>query len=180
MSKIGRRPIALPKEVKLEVKDGVVLAEGSRGKLSMQIPQGITVEKQEGMILVKREFDNKKSRSFHGLVRALVANMVEGVSKGFMKELEIKGVGYKSQVKGDTLVLQLGFSHPVEMAISSDLKVTCPAQTRIVVEGIDRQKVGEFAAKVRRIMPPEPYKGKGIRYKDEQLRKKLGKAMAKG
>ena len=180
MSKIGRRPIDLPKEVKLEIKSRSLFIEGPQGKLSLDLPNGILLERQEEKILIKRQLDSKKLRSLHGLVRALVANMVKGVSKGFKKELEIVGVGYKSQVKGNILILQVGFSHNVEIPIGKDLKVTCPSANRIVIEGIDKQKVGELAACVRRVMPPEPYKGKGIRYKAEQVRKKLGKAMAKG
>jgi len=164
----------------LEIKERSIFVEGPKGKMSLELPIGISLEKHEEKILVQRRQDSKKIRSFHGLIRALVANMVEGVSKGFMKELEIVGIGYKSQVKGSSLILQLGFSHNVEIPISKDLKVTCPTANRIVIEGIDKQKVGQLAAYIRRIMPPEPYKGKGIRYKAEQIRKKLGKAMAKG
>lgn len=179
MSKIGKMPIDLPKEVKLEIKGKSIFIEGPKGKLSFDLPNDIVAEQKDQMILIKRQLDTKKTRALHGLARALVANMVKGVTKGFSKELEIVGVGYKSQVKGSILALQVGFSHPVEIPIAKDLKVTCPTPTRIVIEGIDKQKVGELAAVTRRVMPPEPYKGKGIRYKGEQVRKKLGKAMAK-
>jgi large subunit ribosomal protein L6 len=179
MSKIGKRPIALPKEVKFNAQGSSVSVEGPKGKFQYTLPMGIGAEVKDENILVTRGADNKQMRSFHGLARALIANMVKGVSKGFSKELEIVGVGYKAQVKGSSLVLQLGFSHPVEVAIWKELKVSVPSANRIVVEGCDKQKVGEFVAEIRQIMPPEPYKGKGIRYKGEQVRKKLGKAMAK-
>ena len=179
MSKIGKKPIELPKEVKLEIKGTSVLVDGPKGKLSLTLPADITLEQKDQTILIKRRFDSKKLRSLHGLIRALVANMVEGVSKGFSKELEIVGVGYKAQVKNNILDLHLGFSHPLGIPVDKDLKVTCPSPNRIIIEGVDKQKVGQLAATVRKIMPPEPYKGKGIRYKGEQVRKKVGKAMAK-
>ena len=179
MSKIGRRPIALVKEVKFNAQGSSVSVEGPRGKFQYTLPVGISVEVKDQAIFVKRNADNKQMRAFHGLARALINNMVEGVSKGFIKELEIVGVGYKAQIKGSNLVMQLGFSHPVEMPIWKELKVTTPSANKITVEGSDKQKVGQFVAEIRQIMPPEPYKGKGIRYKGEQVRKKLGKAMAK-
>jgi large subunit ribosomal protein L6 len=179
MSRIGRQPISLPKEVKAELKDNFILIEGPKGKLTLEIPYHIVVEVKKEEILVKRKSEDKKTKSLHGTIRALINNMVEGVSKGFKKELEIVGVGYKAQLKGKTLVLNLGFSHPVEMDIPEGIKVSSPSATRITVEGIDKQIVGEFAAKIRRIFPPEPYKGKGIRYTQEIVRRKLGKALAK-
>jgi len=180
MSKIGRKPIQLEKDIKVEIKSPVISIEGLKGKLEYRIPDGISIRKDNGQLIVERTAETKQLRSFHGLVRALVSNMVEGTGKGFTKELEIVGVGYKAQIKGDTLVLNVGFSHLVEIPIWKTLKVSCPALTRIVISGIDKQKVGEFSARIRRIMPPEPYKGKGIRYAGEQVRKKLGKAMTKG
>ncbi|MBN2120105.1 MAG: 50S ribosomal protein L6 [Candidatus Omnitrophica bacterium] len=180
MSKIGRRPIDLPKEVKLEIKGSEVSVKGPKGNFSYRLPNGVTVKLEEQKLSFSREADTKQLRAFHGLARSLVANMITGVSKGFVRELEIVGVGYKAQFKDNTLVLQLGFSHPVEIPVWKDLKVACPSANLIVVEGVDKQRVGQFVAQIRGIMPPEPYKGKGIRYKDEQVRKKLGKAMAKG
>ncbi len=180
MSKIGRKPIDLPSEVKIQVKDGLVTVEGPKGKLEYTLPSGITLREEKAKIFIERKVDTKQLRAFHGLVRALISNMVEGVSKGFKKELEIVGVGYKAELKKGVLFLELGFSHPIEKPIPEGLKVSIPSSTRIVIEGIEKQKVGEFSAQIRKIMPPEPYKGKGVRYVGEQVRKKLGKAMAKG
>ena len=179
MSKIGRKPIPTTKDVKITLNDTHVLVEGPKGKLSFVLPEGISLSQHEGLVVIEKEKDTKRQRMFHGLARSLVANMIEGVTKGFKKELEIVGVGYKAQMKEKLLVLQVGFSHPVEISVEDDLQVTTPSAIRITIEGIDKQKVGEFAARVRRILPPEPYKGKGIRYAGEQVRKKLGKAMAK-
>lgn len=179
MSRIGRKPIELPSQVKVSVQAERIKVEGPKGKLEYSLPSGISVEVKERQIVVKKLEERKELNSFMGLARALINNMVEGVSKGFKKELEIVGVGYKAQMRADKLVLQIGFSHPVEISPPPDLKVSVPQPTRIVVEGIDKQKVGEFSAQLRRIMPPEPYKGKGIRYSGELIRKKLGKAMAR-
>lgn len=179
MSRIGKQPVVLPKEVKVKIEGQSVLVEGSKSKLSLTVPQGIKVETQEGGLAVKRDDDTKELKSLHGTIRMLLANMVEGVTKGFKKELEIVGVGYKAQLKGEKLVLSMGFSHLVERDIPKNLKVSVPSAIRITIEGVDKQAVGEFAAKIRRIYPPEPYKGKGIRYSGEEVRKKLGKALAK-
>lgn len=179
MSRIGKKPILLPKGVKAKVEGGVVVIEGARGKLSLPVPAGIKIEVAADKIIVQRFNETKKVRSLHGTMRALISNIVEGVTQGFRRELEIVGVGYKSQLKGKEIVLNMGFSNPVEMPIPAELKVSTPLPTRIIVEGIDKQKVGEFAARIRRIYPPEPYKGKGIRYVGEEVRKKLGKALAK-
>ncbi|MFC1514534.1 50S ribosomal protein L6 [Candidatus Omnitrophota bacterium] len=180
MSKIGRRPIEVPKEVKVQIKGSSVSVEGPKGTFQWALPLGISLEQKEQTLQVERSHDTKQLRAFHGLARALIANMVQGSSKGFVKELEIVGVGYKAQLKGTTLVMSLGFSHPVIVPIWNDLKVTLPSPTKITVEGCDKQRVGQFTANIRAFMPPEPYKGKGIRYAGEQVRKKLGKAMAKG
>jgi large subunit ribosomal protein L6 len=179
MSRVGKQPIILPKQVKANFKDGMIYIEGPKGRLELRLPYKIKVEIDNEKILVKRESDDKKTKSLHGTIRALINNMVKGVTEGFKKELEIVGVGYKAQLKGQTLVLNLGFSHPIEVSIPKDLKVNLPSQTKISIEGIDKQKVGEFAAQIRRIYPPEPYKGKGIRYAQEAVRRKLGKALAK-
>ncbi|MCK4810616.1 MAG: 50S ribosomal protein L6 [Candidatus Omnitrophica bacterium] len=179
MSRIGRKLIDLPQGVKIEIKDNSVLVEGPKGKISLDIPYLLKVESKDNKISVTRSSETKKIRSLHGTIRALINNMVIGVSSGFKKEMEVIGMGYKTQLKGDTLVLQIGFSHPVEFLIPKDLKVTTPGVNKITVEGINKHTVGQFAAKVRKIYPPEPYKGKGIRYLREVVRKKLGKAMAK-
>ena len=179
MSRIGKKPIAFSTQTKIEIKDDAIFVEGKKGKLSLKIPYGIEVSKEDNQIVVKRKSEDKNIRSLHGTIRALTANMVKGVEEGFKKELEIVGVGYKAQVKGNTLVLDIGFSHPVKVNVPEGVKVQTPAATKIVVEGIDKQKVGQFAAKLRDFYPPEPYKGKGIRYSGEFVRKKLGKAMAK-
>lgn len=179
MSKIGRIPIVLPSGVKVKIEGSLVSVEGPKGKLDYLLRSGIKVLQKDNKILVERAQDTKQMRAFHGLARALIFNMVEGVTRGFKKELEIVGIGYKAEVKKGMLFLNLGFSHPIEKPIPPDLKVTASGN-RIVIEGIDKQKVGEFSAQVRKIAPPEPYKGKGIRYVGEQVRKKLGKAMAKG
>ncbi len=179
MSRIGRKPIPILEKVKVEVKDGVVYVEGPKGKLSLKLDPLINVKVEDNKIVVERKNDSKRAKSMHGTTRALINNMVTGVKEGFKKGLEIVGTGYKAQLKGNTLVLQLGFSHPVEVNIPEDLKVTVEGQNKIFVEGVDKQRVGQFAASIRAIFPPEPYKGKGIRYIGEEVRKKLGKAMAK-
>ncbi|MBU1122900.1 MAG: 50S ribosomal protein L6 [Candidatus Omnitrophota bacterium] len=179
MSRIGKQPVNLPKDVKAKQEGSALLIEGKKGKLSLDVPYGIEVGVDSDKVIVKRNNDSKKLRSLHGTIRALISNIVIGVTEGFKKELEIVGVGYKAAMKGNKLVLNMGFSHLVEFDVASDLKVSVPVATRIVVEGIDKQKVGEFSAKVRRIYPPEPYKGKGIRYSGEEVRKKVGKALAK-
>jgi len=179
MSRVGKQPIILSKQVKANFKDRTIYIEGPKGRLELRLPYKIKVEIDNEKILVKRESDDKKTKSLHGTIRALINNMVKGITEGFKKELEIVGVGYKAQLKGQTLVLNLGFSHPIEVSIPKDLKVNLPSQTKIFIEGIDKQKVGEFAAQIRRIYPPDPYKGKGIRYAQEAVRRKLGKALAK-
>ena len=179
MSRIGKQILELPKDVKVKLEGGLCLIEGKGGKLDLNIPAGITVEVKDNILTVSRGNDSKQLKSLHGTIRVLIGNMVKGVTEGFKKELEIVGVGYKSQMKGEKLTLNIGFSHPVEMDVPKGLKVSTPAVTRIEISGIDKQKVGEFAAKIRRIYPPEPYKGKGIRYRGEEVRKKLGKALAK-
>ena len=179
MSRIGKQILELPKDVKVKLEGNLCFVSGKGGKLDLSIPAGIKVEVKDNTLTVTRGNDSKQLKSLHGTIRVLIGNMVKGVAEGFKKELEIIGVGYKAQIKGEKLALNIGFSHPVEMNIPKGLKVSTPAVTRVVVEGIDKQKVGEFAATVRRIYPPEPYKGKGIRYKGEEVRRKLGKALAK-
>jgi len=179
MSRIGKQTLELPKDVKVKLEGNLCFVEGKGGKIDLNIPEGIKVEIKDNILMVMRGNDSKQLRSLHGTIRVLIGNMVKGVTEGFKKELEIIGVGYKAQMKGNKLVLNIGFSHPVEVDVPEGLKVSIPAATRIEISGIDKQKVGEFAARIRRIYPPEPYKGKGIRYLKEEVRKKLGKALAK-
>ncbi len=179
MSRVGKEPIVISKEVKVIVSNSCCVVEHGKNKLELALPAGIAVKVEDGAVKVTRLNEEKLTRSLHGTIRALINNMVIGVTKGFKKELNIIGVGYKAQIKDKTLVLNVGFSHSVEMPILEGLKVSTPSQTKILIEGIDKQRVGEFAAEVRRVNPPEPYKGKGIRYLGEEVRKKLGKALAK-
>ncbi|MCK9614522.1 MAG: 50S ribosomal protein L6 [Candidatus Omnitrophica bacterium] len=179
MSRIGKQPVQLPKGVKASFASGSLLIEGVKGKLSLNIPKGVTLELSSDKVIVKRESEEKQIRSSHGTIRAIINNMVKGVVDGYKKELDIVGTGYKAMIKGTNLVLVMGFSHPVEIPVSKDLKVTVPNPNRVIVEGADRQKLGQFAAVLRKIYPPEPYKGKGIRYVGEEVKKKLGKALAK-
>ncbi len=180
MSRIGKKPVTLPKEVKAQVNDGVITVEGPKGTLMRKVSERIMVEVKDGQIIVGRSADTKLDRSLHGLNRALIANMVKGVTEGYCKELEIIGVGFKAQVQGDLLNMQLGFSHPVNFKIPADIKIESPKPTQIVVRGIDKEKVGLVATEIRRICPPEPYKGKGIRFLGEKVKKKVGKAQATG
>jgi large subunit ribosomal protein L6 len=179
MSRIGKQPVQLPKGVKASFANSSLLIEGAKGKLTLNIPQGVTLEISNDKVLVKRESEEKNIRSLHGTIRAIINNMAKGVVDGYKKELDIVGTGYKAMMKGATLILTMGFSHPVEMPVSKDLKVTVPNPNRVIIEGADRQKVGQFAAVLRKIYPPEPYKGKGVRYVGEEVKKKLGKALAK-
>ncbi len=176
MSRIGKKPINIDSKVKVKIESDIAYVEGPKGKLESSIPEGITVEVNESQIEVKRSSDEKKFRALHGLTRSLINNMVTGVTEGFEKELEIVGVGYRSQVQGKKLSLQIGKSHPVEYPVPEGISIETPKPTVIIVKGIDRQFVGEVAAEIRAYYPPEPYKGKGIRYKGEYVRKKAGKA----
>jgi large subunit ribosomal protein L6 len=176
MSRIGRQPVPIPGGVDVSQQSGEVKVKGPKGQLAQRLPQAIAIEIDGGEVRLTRADDKKTTRALHGLARALVNNMVMGVSTGFVKDLEIVGVGYRAEVKGGKLVLSVGYSHPVEMSVPKELKVSVDQNTRIRVEGIDKQHVGQFAADVRRIRPPEPYKGKGIRYADEHVRRKVGKA----
>lgn len=184
MSRIGKKPINLPAGVKVKVLPGEVVVEGKNGKLSFPLFPDISVRIEGDTLLVENKAKGTKAfrraAPFHGLVRAHVANMVKGVSELWEKKLSIQGVGYNAKVQGGKLVLQIGFCHPVEIPIAKSLQVECPAPTEIVVRGIDRHEVGQFAANVRRVRPPEPYKGKGIRYADEVVRLKPGKSLTSG
>ncbi|MBW3575261.1 MAG: 50S ribosomal protein L6 [Actinobacteria bacterium] len=177
MSRIGRAPIPIPPGVEVSVADRRVTVSGPRGTLEREVPEPITVRTDDGSVLVERPDDERASRSLHGLVRSLLANMVTGVSGGFSKELEIVGVGYRATAAGPQRVdLALGFSHPVSVEAPEGVTFTVPVPTRIVVDGIDKQVVGQVAADIRRLRKPEPYKGKGVRYAGERVIRKAGKA----
>jgi large subunit ribosomal protein L6 len=179
MSRIGKQPIPIPDGVSVEMTGGTVEVTGPGGTLRQTVDRDMQVTIEDGEVRVSRPSDERDHRSLHGLTRSLIANMVEGVTKGFQKVLEIHGVGYRVALKGRDLELQLGFSHPVSFPAPEGIEFEVPAPNRIVVKGIDKQLVGETAARIRRIRKPEPYKGKGIRYEGEYVRKKAGKA-AKG
>ena len=178
MSRIRKQPIGIPDGVTIEVANGEVQAKGPKGTLRCVVPAGIGAKVEDGKLIFDRPDDKKESRARHGLARALANNMVIGVSSGFSKRLEIEGVGYRADVKGKVLNLLIGFSHLVKMDIPEGLKVSVEGNTKLQIEGADKQLVGQFAADVRSLRPPEPYKGKGIRYHDEHIRRKVGKAGA--
>jgi large subunit ribosomal protein L6 len=175
MSRIGKRPIELPAGVAVSVSPGRVMVNGPLGELSQQVPQRIVVEQSDGNLTVKRPTDRGEDRALHGLTRTLIANMVEGVTKGFEKRLEIQGVGYRAALRGSALELNVGYSHPVVIEPRAGIAFEVPTATEVVVKGIDKQQVGQTAAEVRKVRPPEPYKGKGIRYQGEYVRRKVGK-----
>ena len=176
MSRIGRKPIEVPSGVTVEVSPGgTVNVQGPLGTLEQQVPVRIQIAQEDGVLNVTRPTDRGDDRALHGLTRTLVANMVEGVTKGFEKHLEIQGVGYRAQLKGSDLELAVGYSHAVVIRPRDGISFDVPAPTQIVVKGIDKQMVGQTAAEIRKVRPPEPYKGKGIRYRDEQVRRKVGK-----
>src|SRR5919108_2828212 len=179
MSRIGRKPIPVPKDVKINIQGDVVAVQGPKGKLDTTLPSGIRMEQQDGHLVAIRENDSQAA--VHGLARALVNNAVEGVTKGWTRDLEIVGIGYRAEMKGKgTVVFSLGYSHPIEYPLPSGIDVTVdPKQTRLSVTGIDRQKVGQVAAEMRSLRPPDPYKNKGVRYVGERLKKKVGKTGAK-
>src|SRR6188768_3704285 len=175
MSRIGRSPIELPAGVSVSISPGRVMVNGPLGELAQDVPQRMTIAQDDGMITVTRPTDRGQDRALHGLTRSLVANMVEGVTNGFEKRLEIQGVGYRASLRGTALELNVGYSHPVVIDAPAGITFEVPAQTVIIVKGIDKQQVGEIAAEVRDVRPPEPYKGKGIRYAGEYVRRKVGK-----
>ena len=175
MSRIGKQPIPIPANVNVAVDPGRVMVNGPLGELTQRFPPRIAVEREDDSLVVKRPTDRGDDRALHGLVRTLVANMVEGVTNGFEKRLEIQGVGYRAQLQGNRLVLALGYSHPVVMDPPQGIAFEVPAPTQVVVKGVDKQAVGQVAAEVRKVRPPEPYKGKGIRYEGEFVRRKVGK-----
>jgi large subunit ribosomal protein L6 len=175
LSRIGKRPIEIPAGVSVSVSPGRVMVNGPLGELSQQIPQRMQVEQADGEILVSRPTERGDDRALHGLTRSLVANMVEGVTKGFEKRLEIQGVGYRAALRGQSLELSVGFSHTVVVDPPAGITFEVPTATEVIVKGIDKQQVGQTAAEVRAVRPPEPYKGKGIRYAGEYVRRKVGK-----
>ncbi len=176
MSRIGRKPIVIPAGVTLEIKDNTVTVKGPKGTLHSNISPLMSVNIENNEALVTRPNDEKQARSLHGLTRTLISNMVEGVTNGFKKELEIQGVGYRAAKQGKDLVMNLGYSHQVIISETDEIKIDVPEPLKIIINGIDKQKVGQFAAEVREKRPPEPYKGKGIRYAGEVIIRKEGKA----
>jgi len=178
MSRLGKLPIEIPAGVKAVLENGLLKVEGPKGKLSLRSPAGVEITLDKTRLVTTRQSDVADHRAKHGLVRSLVANMVKGVSTGYERQLEIVGVGFRAAVKGKTLNMTLGFSHPVDFPIPEGLVVRVDANTKVVIQGADKALVGETAAKIRGIKPPEPYQGKGIRYSDEVIRRKAGKAAA--
>jgi large subunit ribosomal protein L6 len=179
MSRIGKKPITVPSGVKVRVEGGVLYAEGPKGKVAQPLALGTGVEANDNQLVVTRRDDERKSRALHGLTRALIANAVQGVAQGFIKSLDVVGVGYRAEVKGRDLHLALGYSHPVVFAIPAGIDVDVEKNTRINVRGANRQQVGQVAAEIRGLRTPDPYKGKGVRYSDEKLKLKVGKAGGK-
>jgi large subunit ribosomal protein L6 len=175
MSRIGKQPIPLPDGVSIEIAPGSVSVKGPKGELSQELPREMKVEQADGTVTVERPTDRGDHRALHGLTRSLIANMVEGVTDGFEKRLEIQGVGYRAQLKGKNLELALGYSHPIQLDAPEGIDFEVPQPTEVVVRGIDKQLVGETAARIRKRRPPEPYKGKGVRYAGEQVTRKVGK-----
>jgi large subunit ribosomal protein L6 len=177
MSRIGKQPVPIPPKVKVQVQDNVIVAEGPKGRLEWQHPVKVRVRVENGNVLVEREGDDAQAKALHGLTRAIINNMVRGVSEGFVKKLEIHGVGFRAAVQGKVLNLQLGYSHPVEYSIPDQIKITVEDNTKLTIEGPDKWRVGLVAAQLRAKYPPEPYKGKGIRYVGEHIQRKEGKTV---
>jgi large subunit ribosomal protein L6 len=175
MSRIGKQPVSIPDGVSVDVKPGQVVVKGPKGELSQHVDRDMKVSVDDGTLTVERPTDRGPHRALHGLTRSLIANMVEGVTDGYERRLEIQGVGYRAQLKGKALELALGYSHPVSMPAPEGIEFEVPQPTEIIVRGIDKQLVGETAARIRKSRPPEPYKGKGIRYQGEQVTRKVGK-----
>lgn len=179
MSRIGRQPINIPQGVDIKIDGSLVTVKGPKGQLSRELHRDMQVVLEDNVLRIERPTDNKLHRSLHGLTRTLVNNMVEGVTKGFEKALELTGVGYRAAKQGNKLVLTVGYSHPVEMDPKDGLEIEVPVPTKVIVKGIDKEMVGAFAANVRSVREPEPYKGKGIKYEGERIRRKVGKTGAK-
>jgi large subunit ribosomal protein L6 len=176
MSRLGKKPIAVPQGVKVNISDRNVKIEGPKGAAARVLPDRISAVVKDNQIILSRATDQKRDKALHGLCRALVSNMVKGVTEGYQKDLEIIGVGFKAQVQGNNLTMALGFSHQVVMEIPAGLTLEAPKATQLVVKGVDKELVGRFSAEIRAVYPPEPYKGKGIRYVGERVKKKIGKA----
>jgi large subunit ribosomal protein L6 len=180
MSRIGKAPVAVPNGVTVTLKDGnVISVKGPKGELTRSLPAAMTIAQANGQVTVTRPSDEDQHKSLHGLTRTLIANMVEGVTKGFSKNLELVGVGYKADVRPYGLQLALGYSHPIEYRAPEGIKLTAPTPTQILVQGANKEVVGQVAAEIRSLRPPEPYKGKGVKYAGEQVRRKAGKAGGK-
>ena len=176
MSRTGRKPVILPDKVDVQIDGYNITVKGPKGQLSRELPREMIIEREDSQIMVKRPTDSPQHRSLHGLTRTLIDNMVVGVTEGYSRNLELVGVGYKAALQGKKLVLNVGYSHPVEFDPGIDMEIEVPSPTKIVVRGIDKQKVGNLSAVIRRTFPPEPYKGKGVRYEGEKVRQKVGKA----
>jgi large subunit ribosomal protein L6 len=179
MSRIGKKPVSIDKDIKVIKNNNEVERTGPKGKLSFTIKEGISVDINDNEVVFTRANDNKNNRALHGLYRALLQNMVTGVKEGFSKRLDLVGIGYKAELRGTTLLMQLGYSHPIIFNAPADVKLEVPAPTQIIISGIDKQLVGQVAAKIRSFREPEPYKGKGIKYSDEVVRRKAGKTASK-
>lgn len=179
MSRIGKKIIEIPEKINISEKDGVITAKGPNGERAVNLPEGISVEIKDNEISVSRANETKVVKSKHGLIRTLIANAVDGVNEGFKKTLIIEGVGYRAELKGARLVLSLGFSHPILVIAPEGIEFQTPTQTSIVITGSDKQLVGEVSSKLRKLRPPEPYKGKGVRYEGEVIRRKAGKSASK-
>ena len=177
MSRIGKQPVAIPPKVKVDVKGSKVFVEGPKGKLDMEIPRRTSLKIDGGNVVVSRDGDDAEARAMHGLSRALLNNLVKGVSEGYSKKLEINGVGFKAAVQGKVVNLSLGYSHPINYDIPEQIKVTVEENTKITIEGPSKQVVGQVAAEIRAYYPPEPYKGKGVKYSDERIERKEGKTV---
>jgi len=178
MSRIGRKMIAIPSGVSIEQAEGEIRVRGPKGALARQLPPSVEMQMEGSELRFGRTDERKAARAYHGLARAMVANMVVGVTQGFSRELQIEGVGYRAEASGKKLTLALGFSHPIVLDVPEGLTVSVEGVNKIKIEGIDRDRVGQFAAELRGLRPPEPYKGKGVRYSDERIRRKVGKAGA--
>ena len=177
MSRIGKQPVVIPPKVKVDIKGQKVLIEGPKGKLDFELPRRTSAKVDGTNVVVSRQGDDAEAKALHGLSRSILNNMVKCVSEGFVKKLEIQGVGFKAAVQGKTITLNLGYSHPINYPIPDQIKVTVEENTKITVEGPDKQKVGQVAAEIRGFYPPEPYKGKGVRYQGEQVKRKEGKTV---
>ncbi|WP_335872177.1 50S ribosomal protein L6 [Bacillus sp. 2205SS5-2] len=175
MSRVGKKPVEVPADVTITIESNTVTVKGPKGELSRTFSPEMTIEQEGNILTVSRPSDNKEHRALHGTTRALISNMVEGVSKGFERSLELIGVGYRAQKQGTKLILNVGYSHPVEMEPEAGIEIDVPTNTKVIIKGTDKERVGALAANIRQVRPPEPYKGKGIRYTGEQVRRKEGK-----